>query len=213
MISTVQIRMARAALEWSMEDLAGKSGVARTTLNKLIHEHSNPKRSTIEKIVSAFEENGITFIGDNGVRFSPLPVEIIDGSDCYMLTLDRVVAELSRHENKELLIMFASDAVSPPAVNERYRQMRKNGVTMRQLIAENDTYIMGPLEEYRTIPMDEFINIVSLVFGNCVAQVNGDESAVTIYNDAKLALQRRKEFEYRWNVGHKPEISTAEVKF
>lgn len=166
----------------------------------------------IEALEKYFRANGIEFI-ENGVKLAPKNIEIIEGKDCYIRTLDKVMMILPGLENKELLIMFASDAISPPAVNDRYRLMRQQGVKMRQLIKEGDTYIMGELEEYRTIPEGQFVNIVSLVYGDYMAQVNGDETAVTIYRDPKLAAQKRADFEERWNKGSIPSISTAEEKF
>ncbi len=212
MVDITQLRMAKAALNWSFKEWSKQTSLTPLALQNICKGESTPRKKTLGIIVSIFEAHNIEFI-ENGVRVAPKTIEIIEGQDCYIKTLDKALLELANSEDKELLIMFASDAASPPIVNERYRIMRQYGISMRQLIKEGDTYIIGELEEYRTIPEELFINIVSLVFGDCVAQVNGNETAVTIHRDAKLATQKRAEFKERWQSGNMPTLSTAEERF
>ena len=153
---------------------------------------------------------GIIFLPSGGVDISSGYIQIIEGKDCYIKLLKNILVD---DLVEELLIMFASDKVSPPKVIELYRYIRKNGVQMRQLIKEGDTYIMGELNEYRTIPEKYFTNTVTLVYGNCVAQVNSDETKIVIYNDSGLSKHVHKNFNYYWDHGGIPEKSTADERF
>jgi transcriptional regulator with XRE-family HTH domain len=61
----VQIRAARAALRWSIEELAAKSGVASRTIKRLEQVDGVPpsRSSSLESIQAALEAAGIEFIG------------------------------------------------------------------------------------------------------------------------------------------------------
>lgn len=77
MITGIQIRMARAALRWSIKQLAEFSGVSVPTIFRLEQENGlAPSRTqTLMDIKAAFEAAGIEFIGtpENGpgVRIRP----------------------------------------------------------------------------------------------------------------------------------------------
>jgi transcriptional regulator with XRE-family HTH domain len=65
-ISSSQIRAARALLGWSGEELAAKSDVSLKTLRRYEPQEGVPSGSTVTllRIKSVFEEAGVEFIGD-----------------------------------------------------------------------------------------------------------------------------------------------------
>jgi transcriptional regulator with XRE-family HTH domain len=65
LITSDQIRAARALLKWSGKDLAGKSGVGFSTIMKMESELGVPNSNfkTFEAIRKAFEGAGVEFIG------------------------------------------------------------------------------------------------------------------------------------------------------
>jgi len=72
MISGLQIRLARAALRWRVDDLSQKSGVpwARIQLmerNNAVIEDMDEK---VKKIKDIFEKNGITFVNSDDINQS-----------------------------------------------------------------------------------------------------------------------------------------------
>lgn len=71
MILRVQVRMARAALGWSVRDLASRAGLAANTVSRF-ENGSDAYGETLTKIQRAFEHAGIIFIDENdegpGVR-------------------------------------------------------------------------------------------------------------------------------------------------
>lgn len=77
MITSDQIRAARALLRWSGKDLAQKSGLGFSTLMRLEVLDGVPgaQAKTLEIIQSVFEKAGIEFIGTPesgaGVRWRP----------------------------------------------------------------------------------------------------------------------------------------------
>ena len=65
MIGGQHILMARAALRWSIEDLAKASGVGIRTIKRFeaVNEITSGNLATIQKLKSALESAGIEFIG------------------------------------------------------------------------------------------------------------------------------------------------------
>jgi transcriptional regulator with XRE-family HTH domain len=65
MITAQQVRMARAALKWSVAELASRAGVTAKTV--LRYENGrNTTTETLMKIKGAFEAVGVTWIPENG---------------------------------------------------------------------------------------------------------------------------------------------------
>jgi len=64
----VQIRMARAALGWSVNDLAGHSGVSVSTIKRLEGDalFSSRTVANTNAIQQALESAGIEFVGSPG---------------------------------------------------------------------------------------------------------------------------------------------------
>ena len=65
MITSAQIRAARALLDWSRQTLSGRSGVGISALMRLESAIGIPNGNikTFEAVQNAFEEAGIQFIG------------------------------------------------------------------------------------------------------------------------------------------------------
>ena len=65
MITSAQIRAARGMLDWTRSDLADKSGVGFSSMQRLESAVGVPgaQFKTLESIKEAFEKAGIEFIG------------------------------------------------------------------------------------------------------------------------------------------------------
>jgi transcriptional regulator with XRE-family HTH domain len=71
MISSAQLRMARAAIRWGVRDLAAKAGVTANTVTR-IENGADAKQSTMDRLQRALEAAGVEFTnGDHpGVRLA-----------------------------------------------------------------------------------------------------------------------------------------------
>ena len=67
-ISPAQCRAARALLNWTQEKLAEKVGVAHKTIHSFESEQRTPHKFSRAAIKQAFEEAGIEFTSNDGVR-------------------------------------------------------------------------------------------------------------------------------------------------
>jgi transcriptional regulator with XRE-family HTH domain len=65
-ISPEQVRAARGLLDWSRDQLAAETGVAKRTLVRFEASESETRPSTIAAIRAALEAAGVEFIAENG---------------------------------------------------------------------------------------------------------------------------------------------------
>lgn len=65
MVTSAQVRAARGLLNWTVRDLAEKSGVHRNTVTRIETEASTPGHS-LAAVQTAFEAAGVEFIAENG---------------------------------------------------------------------------------------------------------------------------------------------------
>ncbi|HWL82048.1 MAG TPA: helix-turn-helix transcriptional regulator [Roseomonas sp.] len=70
LLTACQVRMARAALRWPVEELARRSGVSQASIRRIesVYGVPNVTVSILEKLRAAFEEAGIVFLADDGAR-------------------------------------------------------------------------------------------------------------------------------------------------
>ena len=74
-ITSVQIRAARAMLNWSVWELSERSGISQSSIHRAeraegrpsMHEHS------LAAIKAALEQYGVEFLDDSGVRIVSAP--------------------------------------------------------------------------------------------------------------------------------------------
>lgn len=66
MISSRQIRAARALLGWSQQQLADKAIVSINALTRLERGEVDPRMSTVEAVETALTKAGIEFIAADG---------------------------------------------------------------------------------------------------------------------------------------------------
>ncbi len=67
-LTSLQCRMARAALRWTVTDLAERVPASRNTISRFESEKSKPTRATIAQMRQVFEGEGVQFLNGDGVR-------------------------------------------------------------------------------------------------------------------------------------------------
>ncbi len=68
MITSAQLRMARAALQWGVRELAKKAELNPNTITR-IENGKSAMSDTLMSLRKVLEEAGVEFIGTDGVRF------------------------------------------------------------------------------------------------------------------------------------------------
>lgn len=209
-----KVKGARAILGWTREELAKQASLSVPGITG-VETGSSPNARTQDKIERAIGEYGVYFTRI-GIEKDDSPIVTFADENperCYLKLLEDVTRVLKHAKKPELLIAYADDRVSPPAVVEAYRTIRKNGAAMRQLVEEGNSYLMGPVEEYRYIPSTHFINRVTLIYASNVATLTAGESTVSIMRDPVNAARERNSFDLLWAGLDAPAESTADERF
>ncbi|MDX6805734.1 helix-turn-helix transcriptional regulator [Terrihabitans sp. PJ23] len=87
-LTACQIRMARAALRWSVDELARRSGVSEKTIRRIeqVYGVPNVTLDTMHKLQFCFEQQGMTMIPEDGgaegpgVRYGRYPGRVLRAS-------------------------------------------------------------------------------------------------------------------------------------
>ena len=210
-----QIRAARAFLNLTQDQLAEQAELSLPGMQKVERGESQPTARTQKKIIKAFEKRGVQFT-PRGIEYVENPIFLLEGEtqqEAYLQVLDDVYKHLQGRKQPELLIMYADDQVSPAPVKAALRRIRASGIRMRQLVQEGNTYLMGPLEEYRYVPKSFFINRVTLIYGDHVTTEAGSTTEFAVKVDPVNANIQRNTFNMLWSVLQQPERSTADERF
>ncbi|MBL1146741.1 MAG: helix-turn-helix transcriptional regulator [Pseudomonadota bacterium] len=206
-----KIVAARALLDWTQEALAQEAAISKPSIVRIEKGQTNPEKATLDAIESAFNAHGV-FITEFGVEHREVFQRYLSGKGWYLKLLEDVQRTVAKYHDPEMLIDSADDSVSPPEVVEKYKELRTNGIKMRQLVREGNTYLMGKIEEYRYIPEYFFNNHVTLIYGQKVAMKMSDNGCLIIKNE-KLSANMRNSFNYKWSKSEQAKESTADVRF
>lgn len=209
-----QIAAARQLLEWSQADLAEKAGVSKPSIIRMEKDLFSVKDDSRRSVQEAFSSTDIEFV-EGGVRQVNKVVEIYEGDDCYIRLMDDAFIELSPTKG-EILFSASDERRSPDVVINKFNAMRVSGIKMRSLIKDQDTYIMGELDEYRWMSNDLFVDgDVKVIFGDKVAYLmswRGIPRVVTI-KDKNIAEENKRFFEYIWNDSKRPTHTISDVRY
>ena len=65
-VTSAQVKMARAALDWTVRDLAEATGLHRNTINNVEVGRYAGDPATLQRIEQVFVAAGVEFIDENG---------------------------------------------------------------------------------------------------------------------------------------------------
>tara|TARA_R110002095_G_scaffold116994_2_gene102058 strand:- start:3184 stop:3831 length:648 start_codon:yes stop_codon:yes gene_type:complete len=200
LISSAQCRAARGLLNWSQLDLANRSGMHKQTISNFEAERSIPSNTSLEKLTRILQNGGVEFGQDNAVSLPQIKYIKLEQAGWFLEFLDDVIFTLKDQKQKELLIYGGDNRVTPPAVVEKFREVREAGIEMREMVCEGNTFLMGPEEEYRWIPKQFFKNYNTVIYADRVCVDFRGRAAILIINKGWAETERNK-FEMLWNAG------------
>ncbi len=211
MIDDKQIRAARALLQWRLEDLAKLTGLSYQALYNIESGATLARPKNLAAIQQAFEQAGIEFLPDSGIRRRNDLARVIEGHDSYLKVLDDVFHTLHEKKNAEALFCFIDDAASNPAAIESEIRLRKTGIQFRSISCEGNTHLIYPLREYRMLPKEYFLNNAEIIYGEKVATLVDNGKSAIITRSITIAAIRRNSFNFMWTKLPMPNVTTAKT--
>ncbi len=214
-ITVEQIRAARALKGWGQTELAQRARLTQVTIANIEAGKSRGSRESLVAIISAFQNSGVEFL-DAGVRLSSNFLTTLDGKDSAITLMSDVYFTLrDLKDNKEILFFGSDERRASPAFLSEVKKLRKEGVSFRSLVAEGDSYLRGPLEEYRELPHELLSTDAVVIYGDKVAfflEVKPSYQILLLRNSI-VSNDHRRLFNYFWKSGKQPLISTCKERF
>lgn len=214
MITASQIRAARSFFNLEQQVIADHAGVSKMNISEIENEKTTAKSSTINAIQKFFEMRGLEFTKDGGIRPTSNIVQIFEGNDAYLRLLDNVM-EYAGH-TKTLLKFGVDERKSSPEVIQKNRDLRASGISMKNLIENGNTYLLGRVEEYRYMPASLVSGgDVKLIYGSRVAYYAPWQNVpkVIIIHDERIAVEQTRLFEFVWDVSKEATETSASVRY
>ena len=215
-LSSSQLRAARGLLNWSRADLAKRSGVSEPTIHRFENGANEPETRTVEKLLGVFEQHGVEFIDNHGVRLKPKNIEIFDGADRVDAFYDYNYAELLRcggdvcvHVYDEMVLR--KHRKNPEVHRKRMKELFDRGlITVRVLTTKSDFNSYGYMQFRR--PLRQPASSTGFyVFGECLALasfVDKNSPHIVVIRSAPLAEGYRQNFDIAWNQAKPPPKKT-----
>lgn len=201
-----QIRAARALLDWSQSDLAEHAGLSQTGIARIENGTNKPNSSTLEKINSAFDQNGIEFLNTSGVQKREHEIRVYEGSTGFIDFLKDVhkVVEadgagtevVANNVSEEEFYKWEGDFA---AIHEK--KMQELGAKYKIITQYGDTNSpASAYAEYRWAKPEIFSYISYYIYCDRSALIDFDDDNVTVYviHSQAIADFYRHEFDKVW---------------
>ncbi len=217
-LTASQCRAARGLLNWNQLELAEKCGMHIQTISAFEHETGTPTKSTLGKIQLAFENEGIEFSRDNGLRKREdliIKYEDDDPHECFnKFFLD--ACKTVKDTNSEILCSGGDERRANNETIKLYGDAVNSGIKIRWLIEDGNTSVMGDLDNYRWMPNKIFVNTdVKIIYNDCTAYIMSwrNRAKVIVIKDKHIAEEARKHFNYVWDNSKPVSHSTSKIKY
>lgn len=209
MLEPRQIRAARALLNWSQDDLANASGIARSSIKNIENDITTARKDTIHDIQVAFENSGIEFLPGSGVRIKEETVTVLHGEEAYWQLLDDVYhTAIKEHSN--ICILGIDETVVSNALKKDKDQgserlsnhldrLIKSNISERLIIRKGDKNLVAPSTWYRAVPEQFFEPNPIYIYGNKIAILYwGPPFKAIVYDNSEISKSLRKVFDFVW---------------
>ncbi len=207
MITIQQVKAARALLDWTQTDLATQSGLSLASIANIEQGKGKTRGKSMDSLRGAFEQNGIEFTPDPGVRLrrEKFQMQLWEGEESVpRLWLD--IEQTLGLTGGEVLMSGIEEALwlkrYPQSLLEAVRRRWQMGIRGRLLVAEGDNLVLVGVEGSRAISPILFNQTPYLVYGDKFAIVTwGPPQYVLCVQNKLIADTFRRQFEYNWQNG------------
>lgn len=203
--------MARAALDWSREDLAKKVGITSTSIKNIESGDVVPRESSLSEIQAVLEQQGLDFTDQQGVKFKTNIVTVYEGKDALRRFFDDVYYTILPQGGSEILTSGVQEEDYTDVDSEFVdlhlaRMLKLPNISHKILCKKDDDNFITPYAEYRSVEDTFFHSTPFYVYGDKMAVILwGVPVQIMIFNHQRLAEAYRKQFYALWaNAGRYP---------
>lgn len=219
MITGRQVCAARAFLGWDADSLAEKAKVSRDTIFNIENGATQARRSSLEQLTQAFEDNGVEFTPDEGVRLRRDDVVKYSGIEGFKSFLDDVYAEAQKPYSivgggKPICVAGLSDKNFDSYLGDfLYMHIKRmnmlSGIKMYLLLRDRPETTtqqerqLGSYREYRFRSGSDSVDVPFYVYGDKFAVLLfdvDDPPQITVIRSSAVARAYREQFQAIWRI-------------
>jgi len=201
-----QIRAARALIGWSQRELANNSSLSQTGIARIENGTNQPNASTLEKIIKAFDKNGVEFIDTTGVKKRPEgKVTVLYGHDGFQTFLEEAYETLKGKADRTVVVNNVSENQflkwEKDYAQLHEQRMRSIDARYKIIVEKGDSnFTASDYAQYRCVHSQNFSNISYYIYANVAALIYFTEDNVKIYTIQSNAIADffREEFNKTW---------------
>lgn len=217
-ITAAQIRGARGVLNWTQGDLAERTDISATSIGSIESGTTQPRESTLATIQRVFEEAGIEFTDNDGVRVKAGDVKVYKGRHGFLEFYEDIYKTLHTQPG-EVIVSNVDERDFEKWLKEDNVHKHVNrigaieGVSYRILIREGDTHFLADpgYSKYRWIPKSFFSSVPFYVYdGKLAIILFGAEPTVIVLSYPAVADAYRTQFEALWDLSAPANPSKSE---
>ncbi len=207
MITIEQIKAARALLGWSQSKLADHASLSQTGIARIENGTNQPNTKTLEKIQTAFDDNGIEFI-ENGVKKRTDEIRTLKGRAGFLKFLNEMYETIVKDGGLICLYNAKPDNWYKWLGEDVYKTHAQrmyeinNNYKFRIITEEGEkNLISSNFAEYKVVPKEIFNEQSIYAFGNTLAFINFDNDDIRIHilKNADFAKGFQDLFNITWN--------------
>lgn len=203
MTTIQQLKAARALINWTQADLAKAAGLHINAVNNVERGLSTPRLSTLQKMQSALESGGVTFISGRGVELRDHAIEThkVTGHSILQYIVDDIINTLTSPADDFIALIadfsafatFDSSAISRLADNLEYAPYQT------RIITTGTPPTLLPNTQIQTLPQHQMPQLDILVYSGTTIFINWREQEALILKNSDLAFTQKTFLETLWN--------------
>lgn len=206
-----QLAAARGMLGWSLRELSEKTNITVEAINKFERgEIETPRKSTLQAMREAFENEGIEFTDQSGIRKRNQSVNVGTGTQALENLFNKIYEyTVQSHGDVELLCSGFNAQDAKKYLSMEFDQLHRarmasfnKKVIFKTLISASDndpdTVIYS---EYKKLPDEYFFSAPFYIFGDTLAIITwGNPAQIITIKDKNVAEIYRRQFYAMWKL-------------
>ena len=212
-ISPGQMRAARGLLNWSQSDLGQKCNLSTTSIGAIEKGETRARPNNIAAIQKAFEDGGLEFLPDDGIRKRNAQLTVLTGREGLQEFAQEIVNTYIE-DKREILQAYVDDKQFAQHIDDKIAldHIIKIGKAFdtksrfKILQRQGDNYFPAKTyAEYKWVDVDNFLAVPFYVYGDCMAlMMLNPEPMVIIHRHGAIAAAFRKQFDLIWKSSKNP---------
>lgn len=216
MITGRQIRAARALLDWSPITLAHKIGLTRESIGKIERNDVQPREGTLSDILRVFDQFGVEFTDNSGVRLKPQGVEVLIGSKGLQQFFNEVYEYARKYGGKIMQLGIDENlfwAMGEDFSDAHRKRMavlvrERQDIKVQAILCEGDTnFLASDYNQYRWISKDIFEPVPFYIYGETLAIMDFHTvpgPTILVHKFSAITNAYRKQFGAFWKLSQAP---------